>query len=229
MKRERSGAKSPAETPMMTQYLRAKAEHPGAILLFRMGDFYETFLEDAHVLARETGIALTSRNPKDADPIPLAGFPWHSAEGHIAKLLRAGHRVAICEQVEEPGAGKKLLERKVIEVLSPGTTLGDTLLEASSNNYMAALRRDGDRFGLAAADVSTGEFRVGDLSADEAAEELSRLAPSELLLSSAESEELEPWLRAIDLARAPFRTLLDPWRFGRERSERAWLEHLRVM
>ncbi len=228
MTRERTGQRSATESPMMTQYLRAKAEHPGSILLFRMGDFYETFLEDAHVLARETGIALTSRNPKDADPIPLAGFPWHSAEGHIAKLLRAGHRVAICEQVEEPGAGKKLLERRVVEVLSPGTTLGDSLLEASSNNFIAALRLDGARVGLAAADVSTGELRVGDLGREEAGEELARLAPSEIILVESERETLDPWLAALDLPRAPFRTYLDPWRFGRERAMRALLEQLRV-
>jgi len=225
---KRGATKSPAETPMMTQYLRAKAECPGAILLFRMGDFYETFFEDAHVLARETGIALTSRNPKDPDPIPLAGFPWHSAEGQIAKLLRAGHRVAICEQVEEPGAGKKLLDRRIVEVLSPGTTLGDTLLDASSNNFMVAVRRDGARLGLAAADVSTGELRLGDLSLEEAGAELARLAPSELLLAESDQAALEPWLRGLDLERVPFRTTLDPWRFGRERAERALLEQLGV-
>lgn len=223
------GAKSALETPMMTQYLREKARHPDTLLLFRMGDFYETFFEDAQTLARVTGIALTSRNSKDPDPIPLAGFPWHSAEPHLAKLLRAGHRVAICEQVEEPGPGRKLLERKVVEVLSPGTTLGDSLLDAKRNNFIAALRLERDRIGLAAADVSTGELRLGDLARREAEEELRRLAPAEILLAESDRAELEPWVAALELDSSPFRSFREAWAFGRERGARLLAEQLRVV
>lgn len=214
---------------MMTQYLRAKSEHPEAVLLFRMGDFYETFFEDARILAEVTGIALTSRNPHDADPIPLAGFPWHSAEPQIGKLLRAGHRVAICEQVEEPGAGKKLLERRVVEVLSPGTTLGDSLLEARANNFLVALRVEGDRLGLAAADVSTGELRIGDLTFDEAAEEWMRLIPTEVLVPDSDRALLDPWLARLAIEARPLRTDLEAWRFGRDRAVLALLRQLGVV
>jgi DNA mismatch repair protein MutS len=217
---------APAETPMMTQYLREKAAHPGAILLFRMGDFYETFFEDAETLSRVTGVALTSRNSQDPDPIPLAGFPWHSAETHVSRLLEAGHRVAICEQVEEPGKGKKLLERRVVEVLTPGTTVGESQLEAGANNFLVAVRLEGERVGLAAADVSTGEMLLGDLTAEEAREELIRLAPVELLSVDGDGARIEPWLESLE--RRPFRTSVDVWRFGRDRARRALLDHLGV-
>ncbi len=212
---------------MMTQYLEARRAHPDAVLLFRMGDFYETFFDDAHLLARVTGIALTSRNAADSDPIPLAGFPWHNAEPYIARLLKAGHRVAICEQVEEPGKGKKLLARKVVEVLSPGTTLADSLLQAGSNNFIAALRSGASgRFGLAAADISTGELLLDDLNALEAREELARLSPAEILLTEEERTGLGEWI--ADLVPAPFLTILDPWKFSRDRGRSALLERFHL-
>lgn len=214
---------------MMAQYHRAKSAHPGAVLLFRMGDFYETFYDDAKLLARETGVALTSRNPADKDPIPLAGFPWHGAEPYIAKLLRAGHRVAVCEQVEESAPGRKLLERKVVEVLTPGTALGDSLLSSDENNFVVALRPDGVRVGLAVLDISTGEFRVGDLSREDAALELERCAPSEVVFAEADREWAEALATQAGLSARVFRTSLDAWRFARERSERLLLEHFRVV
>jgi DNA mismatch repair protein MutS len=211
---------------MMGQYLRAKAEHPDALLLFRMGDFYETFFEDAHLLSRETGVVLTSRNAGDPEPIPLAGFPWHQAESYVAKLLRAGHRVAICEQVEEPGKGKKLLERRVTEVLSPGTTLNDGVLAAGSDNFLVALKLEGDLVGLAAADISTGRFLLGDLDSERAREELARLAPAEVLVSRDAAAASLPLL--ADLAVAPFRSEVEPWEFGRDRGRRLLLDQFAV-
>jgi DNA mismatch repair protein MutS len=216
----------PAESPMMGQYLRAKAEHPDALLLFRMGDFYETFFEDAHLLARDTGVVLTSRNAGDPEPIPLAGFPWHQAETYVAKLLRAGHRVAICEQVEEPGKGKKLLARRVTEVLSPGTTLNDGVLAAGSDNFLVALKIEGDRVGLAAADISTGRFFLGDLDPERAREELARLAPAEVLVPRDSADASAPLLR--DLVAAPFRSESEPWEFARDRGRRLLLEQFAV-
>ena len=220
------GRRAAAATPMMTQYLRVRAEHPGAILLFRMGDFYETFFEDARVLARDTGVALTSRNAGDPDPIPLAGFPWHQAENYVAKLLRAGHRVAICDQVEEPGQGKKLLERRVTEVLSPGTALNDAVLSAGSNNWLAAVRLEGEVVGLAAADISTGECVLGEMSRDAVEEELARLAPSEILMVDSEAAELAQLVRGLEPA--AFVTTLDPWLFGRDRGRQLLEEQYRV-
>lgn len=214
------------ETPMMAQYMRAKSEHPDALLLFRMGDFYETFFEDAELLSRATGITLTSRNAGDPEPIPLAGFPWHSAEGHIAKLLQAGHRVAICEQVEEPGPGKKLLERRVVEVLTPGTAIGDSQLEAGVNNFVVALLQHEGRVGLAAADVSTGELLLGEFDPEEARQELIRLDPSEVVTGKEQTDIFAPWLQSLE--RRPFQTWLDGWRFAHERGRRALCEHLAV-
>lgn len=211
---------------MMGQYLRAKALHPDAILLFRMGDFYETFFEDAHLLARETGVVLTSRNSSDPDPIPLAGFPWHQVESYVAKLLRAGHRVAICEQVEEPGKGKKLLDRRVTEVLSPGTTVNDGVLAAGSDNFLVALKPENGLVGLAAADISTGRLLLGDLDPERAREELTRLAPAEVLVPRDAIDAALPLLR--DLAATPFRSEADPWEFGRDRGRRLLCEQFAV-
>ncbi len=213
-------------TPMMAQYLSVKAEHPDALLLFRMGDFYETFFEDAEILSRVTGITLTSRNAGEPDPIPLAGFPWHSSESHLAKLLAAGQRVAICEQVEEPGPGKKLLERKVVEILSPGTALADSQLLAGHNNFVVALHLHKDTWGLAAADVSTGELWAGDLSRAEAEEEMARLAPAEVLWTSQTAGSAEGFLDVLE--RAPFTSEAEDWTFGHERSRQLLLDQFRV-
>ena len=126
-------------TPMMEQYLGVKAKYPDTLLLYRMGDFYETFYQDAVTLSGVLGIALTSRSQGDAERIPLAGIPWHSAEPQIARLLRAGLKIAICEQVESPAEAKGLIARRVVEVLSPGTAVTDPLLEGNRNNFLAAL------------------------------------------------------------------------------------------
>ncbi len=214
------------DTPMMAQYRRARDEHPDAVLLFRMGDFYETFYEDAHTLSSVTGIALTSRNSGDPDPIPLAGFPWHNAEPYIAQLLKAGHRVAVCEQVEEPGRGKKLLERRVTEVLSPGTALNASLLQAGSNNFLAAVAHGGGLLGMAAVDLSTGEFLLAEGSEREIREELVRLGPSEVLLPQPRPAGLDAALEALEPS--PFRTERDSWRFDASRGRKLLLERFRV-
>jgi DNA mismatch repair protein MutS len=216
-----------ATTPMMEQYLGIKAQHPGTLLLFRMGDFYETFFEDAITLSRVVGITLTSRNAGDPEPIPLAGFPWHSAEPHIQKLLKAGLRVAICEQVEDPAEAKGLVARRVVEVLSPGTTVSDPLLDRGRNNYLAALWGEGDAVGLAAADISTGSFVAGDLTEEEAEEELVRLDPAELLVPEGWSHpRLDRFLR--EHLGDPFRSTCDGWRFAPARGETLLMEHFRV-
>ncbi|MBM3286441.1 MAG: DNA mismatch repair protein MutS [Candidatus Eisenbacteria bacterium] len=214
-------------TPMMEQYLGVKEKHPDTVLLYRMGDFYETFYDDAVTLSRVLGIALTSRNPGDAEPIPLAGIPWHSAEPQVAKLLRAGHRVAICEQVGSAEESKGLIERRVIEVMSPGTAVTDPLLTGNMFNYLAAVHGSGDGVGLAVADISTGAFLAGDLTEEEAEEELARLAPSEILQPEGwASPRLEKFL-AEHLPGA-FRTSLDGWRFSPSRADGILREQFRV-
>ncbi|HTL99667.1 MAG TPA: DNA mismatch repair protein MutS [Candidatus Omnitrophota bacterium] len=152
-------------TPMLEQYRRLKAEHPGSILLFRMGDFYETFGEDALIASRVLGIALTSRDKK-RDPLPLAGVPHHSVEGYLKKLVERGYSVAIAEQMESAEEAKGLVDRQVVEVLTPGTLTRLGLLEATESHYIVALAPGEGRVGVAVAEVSTGEFRAGTVDAE---------------------------------------------------------------
>jgi DNA mismatch repair protein MutS len=173
-------------TPLMRQYSSIKQRHPQALLLFRLGDFYELFFEDAVTAARELQITLTSRNKEKGEPIPMCGVPYHAAEGYIARLVRKGFRVAICDQMEDPRAARDLVKREVTRVVSPGTSVQSETLEPRANNYLAAaLERDGV-IGVAFADLSTGDFRATEFSGSEAEsrfrEELERMGPSELLL-----------------------------------------------
>jgi DNA mismatch repair protein MutS len=150
---------------MLEQYRRLKAEHPGSILLFRMGDFYETFGDDALVASKVLGIALTTRDKK-RDPIPLAGVPYHSVEGYLKKLVHEGYSVAIAEQMEPPPGAKGIMDRQVIEVVTPGTVTRPGLLDTCESNYILAVLPGPDRTGVAVAEVSTGEFRVGEVPSD---------------------------------------------------------------
>ena len=175
-------------TPMMRQYLDAKRQCPGAIVLFRMGDFYELFLEDAELVARVLGLALTSRE-KGPDAVPMAGFPHHSLEGHLAKLVRAGYRVAICDQVQDPREAKGLVQREVTRIVTPGTLTDESLLEPRANNFLAAVTFDQDRCGLAWVDVSTGDFQSCDLDPAQLGNELGRLEPAECLVSEEEEQK----------------------------------------
>jgi len=167
-------------TPLRRQYLEIKRRYPGMLLLFQVGDFYETFDEDAQVLSRELGIALTRKWFGKGHVHPLAGIPVRSLEGHLAKLLNRGHKVAVCDQVTP--AGKGLVEREVTRIITPGTVVEPGLLEGRANNYLAGFVSDGRRAGLAYADVTTGEFAATELEAAQAVAELERLAPAELLL-----------------------------------------------
>jgi DNA mismatch repair protein MutS len=183
-------------TPLMRQYAAIKKQHPHALLFFRLGDFYELFFDDAIVAARELQITLTARNKEKDAAIPMCGVPYHSAEGYLAKLLRKGFKVAICEQMEDPRLAKKLVRREVTRILTPGTT-ADSALASEENNFLAALARVNERVGLAVLDLSTGEFRAtefeerksgdGSLKSAETRvmEELTQLRPRELLYPSA--------------------------------------------
>jgi DNA mismatch repair protein MutS len=165
------------------QYLRIKAQHQGAILLFRLGDFYEMFYGDAEVAARDCDLVLTARNRGNPDEVPLCGFPVHSAQTYVARLLARGHTVAVCEQQPAP-RGRGLMEREVVRVITPGTILEEESLEPGAPSLLAALAADGDRFGLAVLDFAAGTFRMTEAEGWPAArEELARLAPRELLLA----------------------------------------------
>src|SRR5260370_38081085 len=166
-------------TPMMQQYREAKERHPGMLLLFRMGDFYELFFEDAEVASRVLRLTLTSRDGS----IPMAGFPFRALDTHLRPLLRCGHRVAVCDQVEAPALAKGLVRREVTRVVTPGTLTEDDLLEPNRSNYLVALTPGPRVVGLAWADPSTGHFHAADLARDRLADELARLSPSECLLA----------------------------------------------
>ncbi len=174
---------TPSHTPMMQQYLRIKAEHPALLLFYRMGDFYELFYDDARRAAELLEITLTHRGQSAGEPIPMAGVPYHSVEGYLARLVRMGESVAICEQVGDPAASKGPVERKVVRIVTPGTVTDEALLEERRDNLLAALLRGGDRFGLAVMDVGSGRFTVQEVDGTEAlGGELARLDPTELLV-----------------------------------------------
>jgi DNA mismatch repair protein MutS len=169
---------------LLSQYLRIKAEHGHAILLFRLGDFYEMFYEDAAVASRVCDLTLTARNRGEPDEVPLCGFPVHASQPYVARLLAAGHAVAICEQVEQP-RGRGLMAREVVRVVTPGTILEEESLDPRAPSWLVALAEAQGRFGLAAIDFATGAFRTTEVDAAQAAlEELGRLAPRELLLDA---------------------------------------------
>jgi DNA mismatch repair protein MutS len=172
-------------TPMVKQYRELKQQHPGALLFFRLGDFYELFFEDAIIGARELQITLTARHKDSGDPIPMCGVPHHSAANYIAKLVRKGHRVAICEQTEEASKTKKLVRREVVRIVTPGTPIDPQLLEPRECVYLAAICAIGDAAGIALLDLSTGEFRATQASGADAwikiSAELESYAPRELL------------------------------------------------
>lgn len=172
-----------AQTPVMQQYLRAKQEHPDALLFFRMGDFYELFFEDAVEAAELLELSLTSRNKNDPDPIPMCGLPYHALQGYLQRTIESGRKVAICEQVEDPSQAKGIVRREVTHVVTPGVWLDEEGLDARAPNYLVALIEGLDGIGVAFTDVTTGELRgalATDLGALEA--ELARIEPREVLL-----------------------------------------------
>jgi DNA mismatch repair protein MutS len=196
-------------TPMLQQFLEIKGQHSDAILFYRMGDFYEMFFEDAEIAAKVLGITLTSRSSKDEENrIPMCGVPYHAAPSYLAKLVKAGHRVAICEQAEDPALAKGIVKREVVRILSPGVVTDHDILDDKTNNYVCALSRDPHGktaiFGLSFLDVSTGECLVGEFEDNSAAsdlilDQLTRLAPSEILINIQEKSLLHPLLETASL------------------------------
>ncbi|MEA3362507.1 MAG: DNA mismatch repair protein MutS [Thermodesulfobacteriota bacterium] len=174
-------------TPVMRQYLEIKADYQDAILFFRLGDFYEMFMEDAVLASRILGITLTSRNKGVEDAVPLCGIPYHSSQGYIAKLISAGHKVAICEQVEDPKTAKGIVKREVVRVVTPGLVTDADTLEPKENNYLVSIVEDDNNYGIAHIDITTGEFRVTQVDTLQQIEsELGSLRPREVLLSDSE-------------------------------------------
>jgi len=203
----------------MRQYHAAKQQAPGCLLLFRLGDFYELFYEDAVTAARELEITLTSRNKERGEPVPMCGVPYHAAEGYIARLIQKGYRVAICEQMEDPRQAKKLVRREITRIVTPGTVTEQALLDAAQNNYLAALCVRRNEAGLAWVDVSTGEFRATELPAAEAPAALEQLSARELLTSEPDGAPRGRW--SVTQAEA--------WTFDAAHAEQLLREHFRLL
>src|SRR6266705_225946 len=190
-------------TPMMEQYIEIKAANPDCLLFYRMGDFYELFFEDAEVAARALGIVLTKRGKHLGRDIPMCGVPVERAEEYLHRLIALGHRVAVCEQLEDPAearrrGGKSVVRRDIVRLVTPGTLTEDSLLDARRNNYLAAIARarsssaeEESRFAIAFLDISTGEFRVTECGRETLAAEVARLEPGEILVSDALYEDAE--------------------------------------
>ncbi len=175
-------------TPLMRHYLEIKADYQDPVLFFRRGDFYEMFMEDAVLASRVLGITLTSRNKGDEDAVPLCGIPFHSSQSYIAKLVANGHKVAICEQVEDPKQAKGIVKREVVRVVTPGLVTDTDTLEPKENNYLLAVASEGEFYGVAHVDITTGEFRVTQVEGRSQVEsELGSLRPREILLADSES------------------------------------------
>ncbi len=220
-------------TPLMQQYNSVKSRYPHALLLFRLGDFYELFYEDAIIAARELQITLTSRNREKGQPIPMCGVPYHAADGYIAKLIRAGFKVAICEQMEQPGPGKKLVRREVSRVITPGTATDVSLLDARENNFLAAAAHNPTLsvIGLALVDLSTGEFLatefVGPHAEESLRDELQLLRPRETLLPRPQQLFETAKVSLLDGA-GGVESRLEDWIFQRDYAERILREQFGV-
>src|SRR3569832_1689271 len=192
-----AGAALGRVTPVMEQYIEIKAANPDCLLFYRMGDFYELFFEDAEIASRALGIVLTKRGKHQGQDIPMCGVPIHRADEYLHRLIALGHRVAVCEQLEDPAEARKrgaksVVKRDVVRLVTPGTLTEDTLLDARRNNYLLAIARarlssvgTEARFGLAWIDISTGEFRITECDRVMLAAEIARLEPGEILISDA--------------------------------------------
>ena len=201
-------------TAIRRQYLKIKQSYPEAIVLFRLGDFYETFDEDAKLTSRLLEITLTSREMGKGQRIPMAGIPYHALDSYLARLVGRGYKVAICEQLTPPGMG--LIQRDVVRVVTPGTVVEPNLLQGKANNYLAAVVLGEDEAGIAYVDITTSEFATTQLTLQRAAAELERLSPAEVLV--AKDEEL-PFALAV-----PVTPLEEQW-FELEASRQLLLDH----
>lgn len=211
-----------ASTPLMRQYHGIKQQVPNALLLFRLGDFYELFFDDAVTAARELEITLTSRNKEKGQAIPMCGVPYHAAENYIARLIQKGYRVAICDQTEEPTKATKLVRREVTRIVTPGTSMNASVLRSHENSYLAAVLVNGARAGLAHVDVSTGEFHATELDAAEINAALETLDAREALVPTGALMTPTATLPCL-------RTDVEPWVFGADYASRSLCDHFHLL
>ncbi|MCI0512093.1 DNA mismatch repair protein MutS [candidate division KSB1 bacterium] len=213
-------------TPLMEQYLAIKARYADAVLFFRMGDFYEMFFDDAKTASEVLGIALTSRSHGKAASVPLAGFPHHALDTYLTKMIKAGYRVAICEQIEDPKLAKTIVKRDVLEVVSPGTALADELLESKRNNFLVSVTVLNDWCGFAIADISTGEFLTSEMKIEKLREQMHAFQPAEILVAEEQLAGLFqklPELNAITITRR------DGWIFAYDYAYETLTSHFNTL
>jgi DNA mismatch repair protein MutS len=209
---------SEPSTPLMRQYHGIKQQVPNTLLMFRLGDFYELFYDDAVTAARELEITLTARNKEKGEPIPMCGVPYHSAENYIARLIQKGYRVAVCDQMEEAGGAKKLVKREVTRIVTPGTAMNAQVLRSHENNYLASVLANGTRAGVAHVDISTGEFRATEMDAADVVAALETLSVREVLVPSGNDAKL-PCLKSA----------VDGWVFEAAYASRSLCDHFHLM
>jgi DNA mismatch repair protein MutS len=210
-----------SQTPIRRQYLRIKKQYPEAIVLFRLGDFYETFDEDARIASRELEIVLTSREMGKGNKVPLAGIPYHALDSYLAKLINRGYKVAICEQMTKPGDTRGIVEREVVRLVTPGTVVEPSLLDSKTNNYLVSLAVAEREVGLAYVDITTSEFAVTQLSMERAVTELERLKAPEII--AAENADLQSLGLRDNITR------IESYRFELERARQTLLDHFGVV
>ena len=221
LEKKRSKRSAGQMTPLMKQYSEIKSKYLDTILLFRMGDFYETFNEDAKTVSKILGITLTKRANGSASEVPLAGFPYHALNSHLFKLIQAGKKVAICEQLEDPKLAKKIVKRGVTEVITPGTAISENYLQNKLNNFLGVILENKGEYGLAFIDNSTGQFFVGECEEKTLLEILLKFSPKEMIVSSEYKYELTDWYKKL----RPFVTENDSWSFDFEICRSILLEH----
>ncbi len=204
-------------TPIRQQYLRIKRQYPQVIVFFRLGDFYETFDEDARIASKELEIVLTSRSMGKSNTIPMAGIPYHAVDNYLARLINRGYKVAICEQVTRPGETRGLVQREVVRLVTPGTVVEPGLLTSKANNYLLSLIVNIDQAGIAYVDITTGEFATTQTTLQRVLSEIQRLKPAEII--SAKSADLSNLKSSIPVTR------LDDYDFDLESATRTLLTH----
>lgn len=221
---KRSGSAGRGITPLMKQYYAIKKQYPDALVLFRMGDFYETFDGDAKIASKVLGIALTKRANGAAAHVPLAGFPHHALNTYLPRLVETGLRVAICEQVEDPKMAKGIVKREVVEVVTPGTAISDSYLDQKSNNFLGAVLENDTEVGFAFLDHATGEFYLGESSNDKFVENMIKFSPREMIVPEALDYQEKEWYKKT----RPFITEMDEWAFHHNTSRDALLQHFKT-
>ncbi|MDD5672938.1 MAG: DNA mismatch repair protein MutS [Chitinivibrionales bacterium] len=210
----------------MKQYQAIKNQNPDTLLLYRMGDFYELFNEDARIASRILGITLTSRNHGGADNTPLAGFPYHALDRYANRLVKAGHKIAVCEQVEDPKTAKGIVKRDIIEIISAGTATDDSFIDEKTNNFILCLAGDSGRAGCAVCDLSTGHFSVAELEFAAVAEEIMRVDPSEIVIADNKGNRFKALIaerfKPVVLSRYP------GWKFSQEQAGQVLQDHFKA-